>query len=107
MKSDIKNASFSADGGHSLTNGRVSDDLIRGFNIFRTNNYTSVVDGAFSAFHILFGHIDAITYAKQIEKTETLRSQDTFADLVRSLCVYGFKTIQPKSLGDFYAYDAS
>lgn len=106
LNSDLKNASFSADGGSTLRNGRAIEDLIAGFGIYSTNSYLSVVDGAFTAWSIIFGQTDAITFAKQIEKTETLRSQETFADLVRSLCVYGFKVIQPKSLGVLYAYQA-
>lgn len=106
LKSDLKNASFSADGGSTLRNGRAMEDTIAGFEIYSTNNYTGVVDGAVTAYNIVFGQQDAITFAKQIEKTETLRSQDTFADLVRSLCVYGYKVIQPKCLGVLYAYNA-
>ena len=37
-------------------------------------------------------------------KTETLRSQDAFADLLRGLKVYGHKTIKPEAIGVFYCY---
>lgn len=41
------------------------------------------------------GHPMAITYADQVEKTETLRAGDRFADIVRGLHVYGGKLVRP------------
>jgi hypothetical protein len=38
---------------------------------------------------------DAITYAEQITKTETLRDKDEIGDFVRSLMVYGGKVANP------------
>ena len=38
---------------------------------------------------------DAITYAEQITKMETLRDKDTFGDYVRCLLVYGGKVANP------------
>ena len=38
---------------------------------------------------------DAITYAEQITKTETLRDKDEVGDFVRCLMVYGSKVVNP------------
>ena len=38
---------------------------------------------------------DAITYAEQITKTETLRDKDEIGDFVRCLMVYGGKVANP------------
>ena len=38
---------------------------------------------------------DAITYAEQITKTETLRDKDFINDFVRTLMVYGGKVANP------------
>ena len=38
---------------------------------------------------------DAITYAEQITKTETLRDKDEIGDFVRCLMVYGSKVVNP------------
>lgn len=47
---------------------------------------------------IVAGTKDAISFATQFTKTETLRNQNDFGDLVRSLQVYGRKVIKPEAL---------
>ena len=44
---------------------------------------------------IMAGTTEAITFASQIVKIESLRDKDYFRDLVRGLYVYGAKTVQP------------
>jgi hypothetical protein len=52
-----------------------------------------------SSYHyILAGHPDAITFATQIVKTETLRNPNSFGDLIRGLQVYDWKVVQPTLL---------
>lgn len=48
--------------------------------------------------YVLAGTNDAITFASQVTKVETLRDQNSFSDLVRGLYLYGAKTVQPKAL---------
>ncbi len=47
---------------------------------------------------IIAGHKSAITFASQITKMETVRNPNDFGDYIRSLNVYGFKTVKPESL---------
>ena len=47
---------------------------------------------------IVAGHKSALTYAGQIQKTETLRNPNDFGDFVRSLNVYGRKCVKPEAL---------
>jgi len=47
---------------------------------------------------IVAGTKDAITHAAQVTKTEQLRSQTDFGDLVRGLNVYGRKVVKPEAL---------
>lgn len=47
---------------------------------------------------IMAGTTEAITFASQIVKMDTLRDKDSFSDLVRGLYVYGAKTVQPTCL---------
>lgn len=49
-------------------------------------------------FYILAGTNEAITFASQLSKIESLRDRDSFSDLVRGLYLYGAKTVKPKSL---------
>lgn len=47
---------------------------------------------------IVAGTKDAISFASQVSKTETLRNQNDFGDLVRGLQVYGRKVTKPEAL---------
>lgn len=47
---------------------------------------------------IVAGTKDAITHASQVTKTETLRNQTDFGDLIRGLNVYGRKVVKPEAL---------
>lgn len=46
---------------------------------------------------ILAGHKSAITFASQITRMETVRNPNDFGDFVRSLNVFGYKTIKPEA----------
>lgn len=67
---------------------------IAGMDVLVSTNL-SAVDGK---FYVLAGTNEAITFASQLSKIESLRDKDSFSDLVRGLYLYGAKTIQPKSL---------
>ena len=54
-------------------------------------------------YYILAGTNDAITFASQLSKIESLRDKDSFSDLVRGLYLYGAKTVQPKALAKMVA----
>ena len=51
-----------------------------------------------SKYYVLAGTNEAIIFASQLSKIETLRDKDSFSDLVRGLYLYGAKTVQPKAL---------
>lgn len=48
---------------------------------------------------VTFGCKTAVTFATQYVKTETLRNQWTFGDILRGLQVFGWHTVQPTHLG--------
>tara|TARA_R110000787_G_scaffold38286_5_gene96614 strand:- start:15 stop:1076 length:1062 start_codon:yes stop_codon:yes gene_type:complete len=98
---------FSTDRKDILRNGRVMDGLIRGFRIYLSNNLPSVgtgpgtVDTNGSATHygaIVAGHDSAVATASQVEKVETYRDNDSFADIVRGMHLYGRKVLRPEAL---------
>jgi hypothetical protein len=49
------------------------------------------------------GHMSACATASAITQSETIRDQDTFADIVRGLHVYGRSIIRPESLSVAHA----
>lgn len=56
---------------------------------------TSLLATPVAHAQVLAGHPQAISFATQFVKTETLRNPNTFGDLIRGLQVYGFKVTQP------------
>ena len=100
MNSDLKNASLSGDETSIIRNGRIG--MIDRFMIYVSNNVASVTDGAFTAYHCVFGHKSGLTFASQMTQMETLKAESTFGDLVRGLNVYGYQVIKDVSIGDLY-----
>jgi hypothetical protein len=96
QKSDLKNASITGDDKSvmrsGMWNGRLGE--IAGFTVYVSNCLAS----SGTTYQCFAGQKDAITFASQITKVETLRLQDTFGDAMRGLAVYGFKVVKPEGL---------
>lgn len=101
-KSDLKDASLTGDGTSVMRNGRIG--MIDGCTLYVSNNLTHVTDSTFSCANILAGHTNGLTFASQLVKTETLRAESTFGDIMRGLQVYGYKVIDPTALASAYVY---
>ena len=99
-KSDIKDASLTGDGSTALRNGRVG--MIDRFTIYQSNNLPFVVDTT-NAFNFIGGVKQGLTFASQLTKTETLRAESTFGNIMRGLQVFGYKVIDGESLVSAYA----
>lgn len=69
---------------------------IEGFDLFVSNNVKGVSATTFNK--ILAGNNSSITLAQQIEKTETLRVEGSFGDVIRGLSVYGAKVVRANTL---------
>lgn len=67
---------------------------IAGMDVLVSTNLTDVA----GKYYVLAGTNEAVTFASQLSKIESLRDKDSFSDLVRGLYLYGAKTVQPKSL---------
>jgi hypothetical protein len=89
--------------GDILRNGKVTSGTVRGFTLYESNNLPSVgtgVTGSGSGNYgwILAGHKSAVATAEQINKTEKYRPDDTFADAVKGLHLFGRKLLRSESL---------
>lgn len=100
IKSDLKDSSIIG-GESTLRNGRIG--IIDTFTLYKSNNLYSAIDGSFTGYYIPFGTNTATSFAAQITKTESLRAESTFGDLIRGLMVYGYKVVKPEALGLLYA----
>lgn len=101
-KSDLKDASMTGDAKSPLRNGLLG--MIDRFTLYNSNLLYHAVDTGHDSYNVLFGTKDAVTFASQLTETETLRSQDTFADRVRGLNIYGYKAIKTEAYGRLYCY---
>lgn len=91
-KSELKDASLSGDGTSIMRNGRVG--MIDRFTIYMSHNlYTSS-----GKTNIIAGTKRGLTFASQMTKMETLRSESTFGTLIRGLQVYGYKVVKPEAI---------
>lgn len=101
-KSDLKDASMTGDGTSPMRNGRLG--MIDRFTIYQSNNLRKVTDGSVQAYDILAGVKQGLTFASQLTKTETLRAESTFGNIMRGLQVFGYKVIDGDSLAAGYVY---
>jgi hypothetical protein len=100
--SRLLNADF---GGSGLQNGLIFNN-IHGFKVYMSNNLPEVGDGPTSTTStgsthygvLVAGHSTAAATAEQINKTETYRDPDSFADIVRGMHLYGRKILRPEAL---------
>ena len=99
--SDIKDASLTNDGSSPLRNGRVG--MIDRFTVYNSNLLPTYTDGSDKTTHFLAGTKDGLTFATQLTKTESLRAESTFGNIMRGLMVYGTKVIKPEALVALYA----
>ena len=95
------------DAGDILRNGRMSNGLVRGFRVYKSNNLpyegtgagTTLSTGSETNFGVIVaGHDSAVATAQQIAKTESFRDPNTFADKVRGMQLYGRKILRPEAL---------
>ena len=99
-QSDLKDASLSGDGTSILRNGRLG--MIDRFTLYISNVLTA--DTVYtSSFPVLFGTKAGFSFASQVTKMETIRSERTFSNLLRGLQVYGYKVVNGVALGTAWA----
>ena len=101
--SRVLNADF---GGSGLLNGLVLKNL-HGFRVYVSNNLpkkgtgpgtvgTTQQNDNFGV--IVAGHDSAVASAEQINKVETYRDPDSFADIVRGMHLYGRKILKSEAI---------
>ena len=97
---------FNADfGGTGLQNGLILNN-VHGFKVYMSNNLPSAGTGSSntgtnstSNFGVIVaGHSSSVATAEQINKTETYRDPDSFADIVRGMHLYGRKILRPEAI---------
>ena len=102
--SRFMNADYGEAGG--LRNGLVLNNF-HGFRVYTSSNLPAVGTGPGTTGTanqntnygaIVAGHDSAVATAEQINKTETYRDPDSFADIVRGMHLYGRKILRPEAI---------
>jgi hypothetical protein len=96
--SDLRQAYLTGDSVTPMRNGRLG--MIDRFTIYSSNLLPNGVAGGLASgeFAIYAGHAHGLTFASQVSKMETLRSERTFGTLLRGLNVYGYQIIDGTAL---------
>ncbi len=94
---------FVQDSSQVLRNGMVTNRPVYGFKLYMSRNLPVVGTGptATSGSNggwVIAGHMSSTASAEQINKTESYRDPDSFADVVRGLHMYGRKTLRTEAL---------
>lgn len=99
-KGDLRRADVTGDSTNSVIRngykGQISD-----FDIFASNNYTSVSDTV-TCWNVVFGHKSSLTFASQLIKNRTFPDPDSFATIMDGLQVYGWEVVKPEVMGNCY-----
>jgi len=102
--SRFMNGDYGDSGG--LRNGLVINNF-HGFRLYVSSNLPAVGTGPGTTGSanqnsnfgvIVAGHDSAVATAEQINKTETYRDPDSFADIVRGMHLYGRKILRPEAI---------
>jgi hypothetical protein len=99
-QSELRQAYLSGDSVSMLRNGRLG--MVDRFTIYISNllpnNSTDNAQFNAGEWPIFAGHAHGLTFASQISKVETLRSELTFGQILRGLQIYGYQIVDGRAL---------
>lgn len=98
--SELRDAALSGDGTSILRNGKLG--MVDRFTLYSSNLLPSGAAAGLAAgeWAVYAGHAHALTFATQMTKMETLRSESTFGTLMRGLQIYGSSVLDGKALAE-------
>lgn len=100
-KSDLKQADITGDGVGVIRSGVIG--MVDRTKVIQSNNLYTVTEGTAILTYALAGTKEAMTFALQLTKTESLLIPDSFGTYMRGLAVYGRKVVQPTALVEMVA----
>ena len=100
-QSELRQAYLSGDSVSMLRNGRLG--MVDRFTIYVSNllpkgPVTGPPALAAAEWVMYAGHAHGLTFASQVAKVETLRSEHTFGQILRGLQVFGYKVVDPTAI---------
>jgi hypothetical protein len=99
-QSELRQAYLSGDSVTMLRNGRLG--MVDRFTLYVSNLLPSgAAAGLQPGEYVIYaGHAHGLTFASQVSKVETLRSEMTFGTILRGLQVYGYKVIDSTAIAE-------
>lgn len=99
-RSELRQAYLSGDSVSMLRNGRIG--MVDRFTLYVSNLLPNGTTAGLAAgeHRIFAGHSHALTFASQISKVETLRSEMTFGTVLRGLQVYGYGVVDGTAMAE-------
>jgi hypothetical protein len=96
--SDLRQAYLTGDSISPMRNGRIG--MVDRFTLYSSNllPFGTAAGLASGEYTIYAGHAHGLTFASQISKVETLRSEMTFGTVLRGLQVYGSQIVDGTAL---------
>lgn len=96
--SELREAYLTGDSQSILRNGRIG--MVDRFTLYTSNLLPSgVAAGLVAGEYLMYaGHAHGLTFASQMTKMETLRSEMTFGTIMRGLQVFGHKVVDGTAL---------
>lgn len=79
-----------------VTNGMIG--TAAGFTVLASNNVATSVFSGTTYYNIIAGTSQAISFAEQLKSVEAFRPEESFADAVKGLHLYGAKVVRPEAL---------
>ncbi len=98
--SPLQQAYLTGDTTSVVRNGRLG--MIDRFTLYSSNLLPTATEGAKTATYIFAGHNHGLTFASQITKVETLRSELSFSSLLRGLQIYGSQVVDGTAIATLY-----
>ena len=99
-QSQLRQAYLSGDTTSMLRTGRLG--MVDRFTVYVSNllpnNASNSTNFAAGEWPVFAGHAHGLTFASQISKVETLRSELTFGQILRGLQVYGYQVVDGTAL---------
>ena len=98
--SSLQQASLTGDAVSIVRNGKIG--MIDRFEVYVSNLLPSLTDTGHKVTYCYAIHPRALTFASQLTKTETIRSELSFSTIMRGLMVYGRQIVLPKAFAVGY-----
>lgn len=99
-RSDLQDASLTGDGKSTLRSGKIG--MIDRLTLYSSNLLATAIDTGNQVTNVVATHKSGVSAVSQIIKSETIRAESTFGDLLRGLQVCDWEGLKPEAIVHAY-----